>query len=473
VSFLVHDILDPADGDINYGGSVQFNADYRYESVARAREVGDAAGLLYIHTHPNLTGDQTDFPNPSIGDLNTAEKDLFEDANRLGDEAPLGIAIVKDTSRQWRVIGYEFDTPETADDVGKAAYSPSSARTFDADCVRVVGESLREYPTSKKTDGVAGAAAAISQDTQDSTIKLWGEDGQKQLNSLRVGLVGAGGGGSILAEHLARMGIGELVVVDYDRIEQANLNRAQGASKADADARRPKVDIAERLAQIGGTAPGFSVDIYEASVVEPRARYGAIDRLLDCDVVVHAAEGEWPTRVLDELAHTHLVPVISGGSHLHNNDGVLGENAYAHATIAGPEQPCQHCARHWRETAANDEMNNPDATGPGDYGLEEEVGNEVESADDEREPSTNSINLIVAGMVTLRLQDYVLGVCGEQHGIRRFMPGTWSIEQGIDACKPDCPMKSLLADGDTHQLTLSNDPKYAKLRRDMNGGSDK
>lgn len=472
MSFVVHDILDPADGDINYGGSVQFDADYRYEAVARAREVGDAAGLLYIHTHPNLTGDETAFPNPSVGDLNTAEKDLFEDANRLGDEAPLGIAIVKDTSRQWRVIGYEFDTPDTADDVGKAAYSPSSARTFDADCVRVVGESLREYPTSKKTDGAAGAAAAISPDTQDSTIELWGEDGQRQLNSLRVGLVGAGGGGSILAEHLARMGIGELVVVDFDRVEPANLNRAQGASRADADARRPKVDIAERLAQLGGTAPGFSVDVYEASVVEARPQYGAIDRLLDCDVVIHAAEGEWPTRVLDEMAHAHLVPVISGGSHLHNTGGVLDENAYAQATIAGPGQPCQNCARHWRETAANDEMNNPDATGPGDYGLDEGAEGADETTGEDREPSTNSVNLIVAGMVTLRLQDYVLGVAGGQRGIRRFMPGTWSMEEGISSCKPGCPMKSLLADGDTHQLTLSNDPKYAKIRRDLNGSDE-
>jgi len=472
VSFLVHDILAPEDGDVNYGGSVQFDADYRYDAVARAREVGNSAGLLYIHTHPNLVGDETAFPNPSTGDLETAEQDLFEDANRLGDDAPLGIAIVKDTSRQWRVIGYEFDTPETADDVGEAAYSPASARSFDADCVRVIGESLRKYPTTHETAGVAGAAGSVATDAQDSTVKLWGEDGQKQLNALRVGLIGAGGGGSILAEHLSRMGIGELVVVDYDRLEPANLNRAQGASKADADARRPKVNIAERLARLGGTAPGFSVDIYEASIVEGRAQYGAVDRLLDCDVIIHAAEGEWPTRVLDEVAHAHLIPVLSGGSHLHNNEGVLDENAYAQVIIAGPEQPCQHCARHWRESTANDEMNNPDATGPGDYGLGDGANEDVGVADDDREPSTNSVNLIVAGMVALRLQDYMVGVCGGQNGIRRFLPRTWSMEQGIDRCKPDCPMKSLLADGDTYQLTLSNDPKYAKLRRDLGGGGD-
>lgn len=471
VSFLVHDILEPGDGDITYGGSVQFAADYRHKAVTKAREVGDEAGLLYVHTHPNLTGDELAFPTPSNGDLETAEQDLFEDANRLGDDAPLAIGIVKDTSRRWRVIGYEFDTPDTADDVGEAAYSPASARLVEADCVRVVGEAFHKCATTHETAGVAGVAGTVDPAAQDSTIELWGEDGQQRLNALRVGLVGAGGGGSILAEHLPRMGVGELVIVDYDRLEPANLNRAQGATTADADARRPKVTVAERLARLGATAPGFSVDVYESSVVEHRAQYGAVDRLLDCDIIIHAAEGEWPTRVLDEIAHAHLIPVISGGSHLHNEGGVLDENAYAQTTIAGAGQPCQHCARHWRETGANSEMHNPDATGPGDYGLDERAADDV-SDDEHREPSTNSVNLIVTGMVALRLQDYVLGVCGEQHGLRRFQPRHWSVTKGIDSCKPDCPMKSLLANGDTYQLTLSSDPSYAKLRRDLSGGGD-
>ncbi|MFC4553578.1 MULTISPECIES: HesA/MoeB/ThiF family protein [Halorussus] len=474
VSFLVHDVLKPDAGDVNYDGRVQFTADYRYEAVQKARNVGESAGLLYVHTHPNLANDETAQPNPSRGDLDAAESDLFEDACKLGEEAPLGIAIVKDDSREWRVLGYEFDTPETAGQRENPAYSPDSVNVYEGDCVRVVGESLTEYPTTVQTPGVEGAVAPVDEDAQESTVNIWGEEGQEQLNALRVGLVGLGGGGSILAEHLARMGVGEVVQVDYDRLEPANLNRAQGATQADVDARRPKAKIGERLARLGATAPEFSVDAIEASVTESRPEYGALHRLLDCDVILHAAEGEWPTRVLDEIAHAHLIPVISGGSNLLNQAGVLTEKAYAQNIVSGPGQPCQNCARHWTKTGANDEMNDPDATGPGDYGLDmesdEEVGENVDTEnedEDEREPSTNALNLIVAGQMLLRLQDLVVGVSGTQVGIRRFKPGTWSMENGIPSCKNSCPMKAMEADGDTAHLPLSSDPKFAKLRRSL------
>jgi hypothetical protein len=460
-SYLVHDVLEPGEGDIEYGGSVSFNEDYRYKAVQAARDLGDDAGILYVHTHPNLTGDGEAWPSPSTGDLKTAEHDLFQDAKRLGDQAPVGIAIVKETSRKWRVLGYEFDTPSTADQVGEPAYSEASVRTYDADCIRVIGSGLTEYPTREETTGVEGAAAAVATDEQNSQLQIWGPDGQEQLNALRVGLVGAGGGGSILAEHLARMGIGELVIIDYDRLEPANLNRAQGATQADVDARRPKVDIAERLARLGGTAPNFTVDAYQASVVENRGEYGAVDRLLDCDIIVHAAEGAWVGQVLDEIAHGHLIPVISGGSNLHNEDGVLTEHAYAQTFISAPGHGCQRCARHWRTEEAEEDMEPSDGTGAADYGL-----NGGDGYTEDREPSTNSVNLMVAGMVCLRLQDHVLGIASHRTGEYRFLPGVWETKNGISDCKTGCPISSREATGDTTALTISSDPEFAAQRRE-------
>src|SRR5210317_129044 len=40
-----------------------------------------------------------------------------------------------------------------------------------------------------------------------------------------VGIAGAGGLGSVVAENLARAGVGKLVIVDFDMIEPSNLNR--------------------------------------------------------------------------------------------------------------------------------------------------------------------------------------------------------------------------------------------------------
>jgi hypothetical protein len=45
--------------------------------------------------------------------------------------------------------------------------------------------------------------------------------------------VGVSGTGSIVAEQLARLGVGEIILVDFDKLEERNLNRILNASIAD------------------------------------------------------------------------------------------------------------------------------------------------------------------------------------------------------------------------------------------------
>jgi len=48
---------------------------------------------------------------------------------------------------------------------------------------------------------------------------------QRQIKKSRIGIAGAGGLGSHVAIALARIGIGRLVVADFDLVETSNLNR--------------------------------------------------------------------------------------------------------------------------------------------------------------------------------------------------------------------------------------------------------
>ena len=60
------------------------------------------------------------------------------------------------------------------------------------------------------------------------------------MTQARVGIAGLGGLGSTVAAALARTGIGHLVIVDFDEVDQSNLNRQQyyidqvGQHKVDA-----------------------------------------------------------------------------------------------------------------------------------------------------------------------------------------------------------------------------------------------
>ena len=52
-----------------------------------------------------------------------------------------------------------------------------------------------------------------------------GEDGQRQLLASRVLVCGCGALGSVLADSLARAGVGFLRIVDRDFVELSNLQR--------------------------------------------------------------------------------------------------------------------------------------------------------------------------------------------------------------------------------------------------------
>lgn len=82
---------------------------------------------------------------------------------------------------------------------------------------------------------------------------LWGRNAQQKLQRSHVILFGLGGVGSYTAECLARSGIGEMTIVDCDRINVTNQNRqlealtsTVGMKKTDAMAAR-LLDINPKL----------------------------------------------------------------------------------------------------------------------------------------------------------------------------------------------------------------------------------
>ncbi len=56
-------------------------------------------------------------------------------------------------------------------------------------------------------------------------ILYWGEESQKKLASAHVAVFGLGGVGGFCAETLARSGVGELTLIDFDKVSQSNINR--------------------------------------------------------------------------------------------------------------------------------------------------------------------------------------------------------------------------------------------------------
>ena len=81
------------------------------------------------------------------------------------------------------------------------------------------------------------------------TELLIGNDGLKKLNKANIILFGCGGVGGYVAEMLVRSGIGEITIVDFDKVDVTNINRqiiALNSTKG-----KNKVDVLkERLLDI-------------------------------------------------------------------------------------------------------------------------------------------------------------------------------------------------------------------------------
>ena len=81
----------------------------------------------------------------------------------------------------------------------------------------------------------------------------FGAAGQARTQAATVAVVGLGGLGSWIAEHLARAGVGTLRLIDRDLVEESNLPRQGLYGAEDARLGRPKAEAAAlRLAAIGG-----------------------------------------------------------------------------------------------------------------------------------------------------------------------------------------------------------------------------
>jgi molybdopterin/thiamine biosynthesis adenylyltransferase/rhodanese-related sulfurtransferase len=113
--------------------------------------------------------------------------------------------------------------------------------------------------------------------------------GQKTLKRARVLTIGAGGLGSPLAMYLAAAGIGTIGIVDFDVVDESNLQRQiiHGTS----DLGRPKLESArERIEDIN---PNVRVETFG----EPLSSENALEIFEDFDVIVDGTDN-FPTRYL-------------------------------------------------------------------------------------------------------------------------------------------------------------------------------
>ncbi|HVL90270.1 MAG TPA: molybdopterin-synthase adenylyltransferase MoeB [Actinomycetota bacterium] len=113
--------------------------------------------------------------------------------------------------------------------------------------------------------------------------------GQKRMKNAKVLCIGAGGLGSPVAMYLAAAGVGTIGLVDFDVVDETNLQRQ--IMHGTSDVGRPKLDSAEdRIREIN---PNVKVVKHQTFVTSDNA----LDLFRDYDLIVDGSDN-FPTRYL-------------------------------------------------------------------------------------------------------------------------------------------------------------------------------
>jgi len=125
------------------------------------------------------------------------------------------------------------------------------------------------------------------------------------LNDRTVGIAGCGGLGSNCAVALARVGIGKLVIADFDRVELSNLNRQYYFSD---QVGKPKVAALKEIIYM--IDPFIQVQVHE-TVLNPENIPWIFK---DCDVIVEAFDKAEMKQMIIETVTENMVgwPLVCG-----------------------------------------------------------------------------------------------------------------------------------------------------------------
>jgi molybdopterin/thiamine biosynthesis adenylyltransferase len=425
---MIRTVLLPAAAERSVHGNVSFATAYLERACAAAMQQGYGVAFLHSHPFPGWQGMSDD-------DI-VAEQRMAPAVAALTGYPLVGLTVGSDGT--WSARMWEH--------AGGRKYERKWCTT-----VRAVGEQLR-------VDFAESLLPRPSyRDLFRRTVNVWGDEGHARLARLRIGIVGLGSVGALVAETLARMGMQRFVLIDFDVVEPHNLDRLVTATAADVG--RLKVEVAGRRLREVATAADVDIRAVEFSIVEESGYTAA----LDCDVLFSCVDRPRARYVLDHLAYGHLIPVIDGGIQVRFRRGRCSGADWQLQTAA-PGRPCLECLGAYDpadvSTEAAGKLDDPSymAGLPAQHRLK-------------RNENVFPFSANLASLEVFHLVGLVTGAAGmTDFGIQRFryIPG---ILEQLEApqCEPHCDRGKQVGIGDRDFTVYGRDLAAEQARARHSG----
>lgn len=286
--------------------------------LAAADRAGDRFG--FAHTHPGLNPQ----PWPSARDQKV-DAALREAAAVRLPPGPYLSLIITGTPAAPHITG--------------VLHSAGNSRPITR--VRIVGDRLTilrppadERGTEHDHRDAVGVAVGGQIGVFDRQVRAFGSEGQAVLEGLCAAVVGAGGTGSAVAVVLARLGIGQLVLIDPQALEGSNVPRVHGSTLGDVG--QPKVAV---LADhIRGLGLGTLVTAVRGDILDESTMHA----LLHADVVFGCTDDHAGRARLSRLPNRMTNLLLDIGVLIDGRDDVV-LNVISRLTSVQPGGACLFC----------------------------------------------------------------------------------------------------------------------------------
>ncbi len=430
-SGILSKIILPQETDRNVHGNVGFLPEYfeRVLNIASKRKEGIA--LLHSHPYPGWQGmsydDEIAETRISPSAFGTTSLPLL--GLTLGtDESWSGRFWVKDTTEKRKYIRHWCESVRI---IGKGLHI-----TFNDNLLKPIFNSERQL----------------------RTISAWGEKTQENISRLKIGIVGLGSVGSIVAEILARTGISDFTLIDFDSVEEKNLDRLTNVFEKDIG--RLKVSAIKEGILRSASSPKVSVNNIDSTLCGEDGYKAA----LNCDILFSCVDKPWPRQLLNFIAYAHLIPVIDGGilvrTNKHNTK-IIG--ADWKAQTIGFKRACLECLGQYRTENAKLEKEGYFDDQSYIQGLENTSF--LNAHENVFAFSSHLASLEVLQMLTLVIAPSDVADVGQQN--HHFVLGTMDVETS-NKCHPNCYFQSIIGQGDQSGIELFEDNKVAIISRQGN-----
>ena len=275
------------------------------------------------------------------------------------------------------------------------------------------------------------------------TYSAWGEEKQSLLARLHCGIVGAGSVGAIIAEGLVRMGVETLSLIDFDKVEEHNLDRLLYATTHDIG--RLKVEVAAANLESHATADNIDIRAHPYAVT----REGGLKAALDCDILFSCVDRPWPRQVLNMLAYAHQIPVVDGGVHVGVTPSRKLRGADWRAHVALPGRPCLECLGQF--DPGHVAMERTGLLDDPTYIEGLPVDHVIRRNENVFAFAMNAAGLMVLQFLSLVVQPAGLSNPGAQ--LYHFVTGMLDTDHA-ESCKPICLFKDHIGSGDRFPYQL-------------------